>query len=139
VASAILAGLIAGVILLIIPSGSPWSGIIFLAPVVVGRMIPAQAGLPASGVWIIHLAVSLVYGVAISAVAARFRRGKALLAGAFVGAVLYAINFGLVSALWPSLRGNEVAILFAHVLFGLIAAGAYRGLLRRKLPTPESK
>jgi hypothetical protein len=129
--AAVLAGLIAGLILLIVPAGSPWSGMIFLAPVVVGRMIPASTGLPPAAVWPIHLAVSIVYGLIISAVAARFRKAKALLAGAVVGAILYLIDFGIVSALWPSLRANEVGIAFSHIVFGAIAGGAYRGLLKR--------
>jgi hypothetical protein len=45
--------------------------------------------------------------------------------------LLYFLNFGCVSAFWPSLRGNEPAVLFAHVFFSMVAAGAYRGLLRR--------
>jgi hypothetical protein len=129
--AAVLAGLIAGVILLVVPSGSPWSGIIFLAPVVMGRIIPAEAGLAPAVVWLIHLAVSVVYGLLISVAAVRFRQAKAFLAGAVVGAILYLINLGIVSALWPSLRGKEVAVAFAHIVFGLIAAGAYRGLLKR--------
>jgi hypothetical protein len=129
--AAFLAGLIAGLILLIVPSGSPWSGIIFLAPVVVGRIIPAATGLPSPAVWLIHLAVSLIYGFIISAAAARFRKARAILAGAGVGLILYFVNLGIVSALWPSLRGNEVGIAFSHVVFGAIAGGAYRGLLKR--------
>ena len=56
---------------------------------------------------------------------------RPLVFAAITGLVLYAINFGIVSLLWPDARGNEVAIAFAHVVFGLVAAGAYRGLLRR--------
>jgi hypothetical protein len=129
--AAVLAGLIAGVILLIVPSGNPWSGIIFLAPVVVGRIIPPSTGLPPAVVWLIHLAVSIAYGLVISAAAVRFRRARALLAGGVVGLVLYLVNVGIVSALWPSVRGNEVGIAFSHVVFGAIAGGAYRGLLKR--------
>jgi hypothetical protein len=129
--AALLAGLIAGAVLLIVPAGSPWSRISFFSPVVMGRTIPPQAGLPLVSTWLLHLLVSLIYGLIVSLVAMRLRRGLALLAGAITGLVLYAINFGIVSLLWPDARGNEVAIAFAHVVFGLVAAGAYRGLLRR--------
>jgi hypothetical protein len=136
---ALWAGFIAGVILMIVPSGSPWSGIIFFAPVVVGRIIPAGAGLPIAAVWVIHLVVSLVYGVLISLVVNRFHRGKALLAGAICGAILYMINIRVVAVFWPNLKGNELAIAFAHVVFGLIAAGAYRGLLRQPVRVEHTK
>jgi hypothetical protein len=131
--AAILAGLIAGLVLLIVPAGSPWSGMIFLAPVVLGRTIPAAAGVPAVLVWLIHLAVAILYGFVISAVAARFRKAKALLAGAVAGGILYLINLAIISALWPSLHGNEIGIAFSHVVFGAIAGGAYRGLLKRQI------
>ena len=134
--AALWAGFIAAIVLLIVPSGSPWSRIIFLSPLVVGRIIPPSAGLPVPAVWFIHLGLSLVYGILISLVANRFHRGKALLAGAICGAVLYGINVGIVSAFWPGLRGNEVAIAFAHIVFGLIAAGAYRGLLTQRVAAP---
>ena len=50
----------------------------------------------------------------------------------FTHTVAYVINFGVVSLLAPACRGNELAALFTHVVFGLIADGAYRVLLRRK-------
>jgi hypothetical protein len=129
--AALLAGLIAGAVLLLVPAGSPWSRVSSFSPVVMGRLISPQAGLSLVPTWLLHLVISLIYGLIISAVAMRFRRGQALLAGAIIGLILYLINLGLVSAFWPSLRGHEVAIAFAHVVFGLIAAGAYRGLLKR--------
>jgi hypothetical protein len=42
----------------------------------------------------------------------------------------------VVSALWPSLRGAEFSVVVTHVVFGLITAGAYRGLLKRKPEVP---
>jgi len=128
--AAVLAGLVAGLVLLIVPSGSPWSRITFFSPVVMGRTVPAS-DLPLVSTWLIHLFVSVVYGLAISRIAAGFRRGRALLAGAITGLILYGLNLGIVSAFWPDLRGNEVAVAFTHVVFGLISAGAYRGLLKR--------
>src|ERR1041384_1805503 len=129
--AALLAGIIAGVVLLVVPAGSPWSRVSFFSPVIMGRVISPQAGLPLLSTWFLHLGLSVIYGLIISAVATRFRRGQALLAGAIIGLILYLINFAIVSAVWPNSRGNEIAIAFAHIVFGLIAAGAYRGLLKR--------
>jgi len=129
--AAILAGIIAGAVLLIVPSGSPWSGVTFFSPVIMGRTIP-PADLSLVSTWLLHLLLSVGYGLVISRIVASFRRGRALLAGALMGMVLYGVNLGLVSAFWLQLRGNEIAIAFTHIVFGLVAAGAYRGLLKRQ-------
>ena len=78
-------------------------------------------------VWTLHLLVSLVYGLIISRIVATLRRRRAFFTGALV---LYAVNFGAVSTIWPWLRGAEFSAVVTHILFGLIKAGAYRGLLK---------
>jgi hypothetical protein len=130
------AGFIAGVILLIVPHGSPWSSLTFFSPVIMGRTVPGSVEIPLVLVSALHLAVSLVYGLIISRMVATLRRRRAFVTGALAGLVLYAINFGVVSAFWPSLRGGEFAVVVTHVVFGLITAGAYRGLLKRKPEIP---
>jgi hypothetical protein len=130
------AGFIAGVILLIVPRGSPWGSLTFFSPVIMGRTVPATVQIPLLLVWILHLGVSLVYGLIISRLVATLRRRRAFVTGALAGLVLDAVNFGVVSALWPSLRGAEFSVVVTHIVFGLIAAGAYRGLLRRKRDIP---
>jgi len=126
------ASLIAGVILLIVPHGSPWSSLTFFSPVIIGRTVPRTFEMPFFLVCILHLAVSLLYGLIISRIVATLRRRPAFIAGALAGLVLYAINFGVVSAFWPSLHGAEFSVGITHIVFGLITAGAYRGLLKRK-------
>ena len=133
--SAAGAGIIAGVILLLVPRGSPWSALTFFSPVVLGRSLPASLGLPLLLVWIIHLLVSVLYGLIISRIVAGLTQQRAILTGGVAGLVLYVLNLGVVSLAFPALRGNEPGVIFTHVVFGLIAAGAYRGLLKRKLPT----
>jgi hypothetical protein len=132
------AGFIAGAILLIVPHGSPWSSLTFFSPVIMGRTIPGTIEMPLLLVWALHLAVSLFYGLIISRVVATLRRRRAFFTGALAGLVLYAVNFGVVSALWPWLRGAEFSVVVTHIVFGLITAGAYRGLLKRKpdIPVP---
>jgi len=130
------AGFIAGAILLIVPRGSPWGSLTFFSPVIMGRAVPRSIEIPLLVVWMLHLAVSLVYGLIISRTVATLRRRRAFVTGALAGLVLYALNFGVVSALWPSLRGAEFSVVVTHVVFGLITAGAYRGLLKRKPEVP---
>jgi hypothetical protein len=82
-------------------------------------------------IWLIHLGVSVVYGLIISRLIAVLTKSRAVLTGGIIGLALYLLNLLVVSLVWRQLRGNEVSVLFTHVVFGLIAAGAYRGLLKR--------
>jgi len=128
-AQAIAAGLIAGLILLVLPGGSPWSSTTFFSPLVLGRSV---AGISTLEVWMLHLLVSIVYGLLICWAVMGLRQARAILTGGLFGLILYVVNFGVVSTWWPQIRGNEGSVLFTHVVFGLVIAGAYRGLLRRK-------
>jgi Mg/Co/Ni transporter MgtE len=91
--------------------------------------------MPESGVVVLHLVLSVIYGFIISLVVINLHELRAVFIGGIVGLVLYLINFGVVSAWLPGLRGNEVSVIVTHGVFGLITAGAYRGLLRRRVPT----
>jgi hypothetical protein len=131
--AAVGAGLVAGFILLVVPRGSPWSSLTFFSPVIMGRAMPAGLGLPLGLIYLIHIAVSIIYGLLISRVVASLRQERAILTGGLAGLVLYVINFGVFSAVAPAWRGAEVTVVFTHIVFGLICAGAYRGLLRRRV------
>jgi hypothetical protein len=102
-----------------------------------GRALPSALWLPLPVVWLVHLAIAVVYGLIISFFVQKLTRGRAALTGIVVGLGLYLVNLAAVSALCPALRGNESAVLFTHAVFGLIAGASYRGLLRRHAP-PES-
>jgi hypothetical protein len=132
-APAVMAGLIAGVILLIIPHASPWERLTSFTPAIVGRVVPPSWGIPGLGIAALHLAVSVIYGFIISLAVIHVRELRAVLVGGVVGLLLYILNYGIVSLWLPALRGNEVPVIITHAVFGLIAAGAYRGLLRRKV------
>jgi hypothetical protein len=95
-------------------------------------LVPPELGISLFTTYVLHMALSLVYGVIISWVLTSVTRLWAIVVGGFVGLILYLINLGVVAAWFPRGRGNEVSVLIAHVVFGLIAGGAYRGLLRRK-------
>lgn len=131
---AIAAGLIAGVILLFLPHASPWEGLTIYTPTILGRLVPASWGLPVISIVIIHLGLSLIYALIISLAVVNITELRALLVGAIVGLALYGLNYGVVSLWFPAMKGNEVAVIITHFVFGLVAAGAYRGLLRRKVP-----
>jgi hypothetical protein len=138
---AVTAGLIAGVILLVLPHASPWSGVTSFNPAIVGREPPAGWDMPAFAIIFLHLVLSMAYGFIISLYVMHFRELRAVFMGGVAGAVLYLLNFAVVAFFFPLMRGSETAVLLAHIVFGLIAAGVYRGLLRRlpatqDLPSP---
>src|SRR5207248_6421519 len=109
------AGLIPGVILLIVPRGSPWEGLTSYTPAVMGRLVPNSLVSPSLGVIIIHLALAVIYGLIISLCVTRFTQMPAVLMGGGVGLVLYLLNFGVVSLClpeWPG--GHEVSVIVTH-------------------------
>jgi len=130
---ALLAGFIAGALLLVVPRGSPWSAFTFFAPVVMGRIVPDWFGLGLPTIWAIHLGLSLIYGLIISVIVMKLHQERAIFAGAVVGVVLYVLNLVVVSALWPNWQSSQFAVIFTHIVFGLICAAAYRGLLQRRV------
>jgi hypothetical protein len=134
---AVAAGLIAGVVLLIVPHASPWEGLTSFTPAIMGRVVPITWGLGTFMTVVLHLALALIYGIVISFVVMNVHQMRAVLTGGVVGLVLYFLNLGAVSMWFPALRGNEVSVFVTHVVCGLIAAGAYRGLLRRTVAAPS--
>lgn len=141
---AMAAGLIAGVILLVVPHASPWEGLTSFSPAILGRVVPPAWNLGVFLVVILHLALSVIYGLIVSFAVINIREMTAVLVGGVVGLLLYLLNLGAVSLWFPAMRGSEVSVIVTHAVFGLIAAGAYRGLLRRKVaaapqdPSPPS-
>src|SRR2546421_5759452 len=130
-AAALGAGLIPGVLLLLAPRGSPWAGVSFFSSVIMGRAVPAGVVLPLPVICLIHLALAEIYGLIIARCLTNVTQGRAVALGGLFGLVLYGVNLAIVSIGMPAWHGNEIGVLFTHIVFGLIAGGAYRGLLRR--------
>lgn len=136
--SVLAASLIAGCVLMVVPRASPWSGLTFFAPVVMGRVMPDDLMMPILTSKTLHLALSLLYGTVIALVVAKIPRLWAVLTGVAVGFGLYVLNLAVVGAAFPQIRGDEPVVAFAHLFFGGIAGGAYRGLLRRRVTQAPS-
>ena len=136
--AAVKAGLLAGLIVLFVPSGNPWTA--FARPSsahIMGRSVTADQSITlfsaeAIPVYVAHLAASVLYACLLLLVVYRLHTWKALLAGVIGGLVFYAINFVVFRLFAPGLTGGtaEVNVAIAHVLFGGIAAGVIRGFLR---------
>jgi predicted histidine transporter YuiF (NhaC family) len=121
------AGLLIGLLLALFPRGSPWSGMTFFSPTVMGRMVTEPGGsfLYSLGA---HMALSVGYAIIIGLVVDKLRRVKAVVAGGIVGAALFLVNWAVFRFLVTDGTGRESVVLFAHIAFGLITAGAYKGL-----------
>ena len=130
---ALEAGFLAGLVMMIVPRGSPWSALTFFAPVVMGRVIPETAGIPLIITKAMHLILAISYGFIISAIVMRITQMRAIIVGAIIGFALYFANWAVISAAFPELKGDELTVAFTHLVFGGIAAGAYRGLLWRRI------
>ena len=131
--AALGAGLIVGGVFLVVPRGNPWSSFTFFSPLIMGRTVPSSFQVPLFAVWLIHMGVALVYGLIISRIVAGLTQLRAVISGGVIGLLLYLVNLLVISVVLPEMRGNESSVLFAHFVFGLVTAGAYRGLLKRKM------
>ncbi len=134
--SALLAGLMAGLVVWLLSHGTPWFTSGLVSPTLMGRDLksPGTVDSAASALTVVsQVLVSIVYGILIGWVASHFRHLWALAAGGLVGLVLYLVNLGIFQTLLgtPSAE-NEVPVIVTHVVFGLIAAAAYRGLAARR-------
>lgn len=138
VKTGITAGLIAGIIFLILEmlmvplflDGSPWGPPRMIGAIVLGEgVLPPPANFEIGVVLtavILHMILSVIYALIIGAIIRNMSFGMAMLTGAVGGFIIYLINFYLMTGIWPWFANarNWVSI-FAHVVFGLAAAWAY--------------
>ena len=130
--------MIAGIVLLLVPRGSPWARVSFFSAVIMGRPVPIGQMMPLMVVAVLHLGLAEIYALTISWFVSNLTQARAIITGAIIGVALYVVNVGVVSVCLPAWRGNEIAVLFTHAVFGLIAGGAYRGLLQRRQTVSSS-
>jgi hypothetical protein len=81
----------------------------------------------------VHIPLSLIYARVLAAMIDGLDMARSLAAGAAFGAGLYFVNYHVFSSVFPwfvAARGEAAVI--AHLAFGLIAAGVYAGLTRRR-------
>jgi len=121
------AGLLVGLLIALFPRGSPWSGLTFFSPTVMGRSVVEPGGSFQLSLGA-HLALSIGYAIIIGLTVDKLRRVKAVVAGGIVGAVLFLINWAVFRFLVTDSMTRDSVVLFTHVAFGLITAGAYKGL-----------
>jgi hypothetical protein len=140
--NAVLAGIAAGVVATLAQvalwwaASKPLPAILFRDARLTAAMVMGTGALPPPATFdgsvmmiatLIHFALSIAYGLALSVLIARTSTALALLAGAVFGACLYGINmygFTLVFPWFVAARDWITAV--THVVFGVVAAVVYK-------------
>lgn len=132
--TALYAGLIAGALLLIFSGGSPWSS--GGHPTVMGRWMEHPAEVKTSNGFVIavmHMVLAIGYAFLIVPLVHRFTPTVAVLGGAGLGAILYLVDYVVLSRVFGTVFGErELMVFLTHIVYGMLAAGAYKGLAPRK-------
>lgn len=152
--AAAIAGLIAGTLYVVLELltarfvlyQGAWGTVKMVAALMLGRQALASADafswtiVLAAG--IVHFGLSIVLATILAMLIASFRFdssiGMATLAGAVFGVLVYLVNFYVMGRYFnwfDEARGWES--LFAHIMFGVIAADAYANLERREPQAPD--
>jgi hypothetical protein len=113
---------------------SPWAPPRMIAAMVLGQGVlppPADFDLKIMMVaMMVHFPLAVVYGLVLGWIVHRLATGMALLVGAVFGLAIYLINFYPIAAAvfpWFAMARGWVGAA-THILFGMVAAGAYAGL-----------
>lgn len=126
-AAAAKAGLIAGIIFLVMPQGSPWASLTIASGAAMGRPVPGNVALGL----VLQMILALGYTFPIAWATRFVRSWRGILVGGAIGLVLYFVNYGVVRLAWPDFSGSETRVLFTHVVFGMFAAALYKGMTAR--------
>jgi uncharacterized membrane protein YagU involved in acid resistance len=142
--AAVWSGVISGAVFMVLEmmmvpiflGGSMWGPPRMIAAIVLGQEVlppPATFDLGILMVaMVVHFVLSIAFALVLALIAARVGFGAALGLGAAFGLILYLVNFYGFTAIFPwfAMARNWVSVV-AHVLFGLIAAWAYKRLAER--------
>lgn len=82
---------------------------------------------------VIHVALSILYGLVLAPVVHRLGSARAVCAGGVYGLVLYAVNLhGIAPIFFPWFLELQTGLtVFSHIVFGVTLSGSYV-LLRRR-------
>jgi uncharacterized membrane protein YagU involved in acid resistance len=141
----ILAGLIAGVVFLMVEmplmvgvdGAELWGPPRMMAGIVLGEgAVPPPATFDAGIVamaMVVHFGLSVVYGIVLGWAVSYFRLGTATatLLGAAFGLIIYFKNFYGMTEFWPwfSMARGWILIV-SHLVFGAVLGWAYRALAK---------
>ncbi len=149
--AAVYSGLIAGAVFMILEmvmvplflGQSAWGPPRMIAAIVMGKGVlppPATFHLGILTVaMLVHFSLSIIYAVVFDWVTERLGLTATILLGAVFGLLLYLINFYGFTAIFPwfAMARNWVSI-FAHIVFGVNVAVAYKGIERYRARPAEA-
>ena len=143
---ALWAGMIAGLVFMMVEmimvamfqGMSPWAPPCMMAAMALGTSVlppPADFSMKIMMIaMMIHLPLSMIYGLILGWAVHRLQMGAALLAGAAFGLIaVYFVNFYVVAPMafpWFTEARNWISVI-SHVMFGVVLAGAYVAMRRR--------
>ena len=141
--AAIWSGIIAGAVfmmleMVLVPvflGGSPWGPPRMIAAIAMGKAVlpppDSFALVPLMVAMMVHFVLSIVLAVILGLIVGRLGTAAALMAGGVFGLVIYLVNFYGMTAVFPwfAMARNWISI-FAHVMFGVVAALSYKSLLK---------
>jgi hypothetical protein len=147
--AAIWAGLISGVVFLIINMlltkffvGSPWVSVRLVASIIMGgRALPPPASFDLDiflTALAVHIPLSIAFASIIAVILHRWGLLVGIVGGAIFGLALYAINFYTLTFFFPwffPMRSWILAV--SHLIFGACAGGIYEGLEVEKFVPAE--
>ena len=137
---ALQAGLIVGAIMFLLTRGIPWIGSGAIDPAVMGREVsPGTEATPMFffGVMVLHFLVAAVYALIIAPIVHGFRPFVAGMVGAVVGLVLYFISYAIAGMVMETAGTQREWASFAiHIIFGIVCAETYKGMVRRRRDVP---
>jgi hypothetical protein len=139
--AAVIAGLIAGAIFLpllmigraYLTGGSIWIMPRYIAAIVLGTDVLPPPPTFDAGIFVValllHFALSLIFALVLAAIIHEWELVVGIVVGALFGVALYAINYYTFSRFFPWFYPARSWVdLLAHVIFGMVAGGAYEAL-----------
>ena len=144
--AAIGAGVIAGVVFMMVEmlmvitvmGQSPWGPPRMMAAMILGRdVLPPSASFDGGimmTAMMIHLPLSIAYGLMLGWIAHRLTGINVFSVGALFGVAIYLINFYLIApVMFPWFTQAQHWVSFtSHLIYGAVLGGAYAGMRHHK-------
>ena len=117
----------------VVIGGGPMDVVRLISSIAMGERVVEPGGISAlifAAAILVHLPLSLIFARVVCVAVHPWPPGRAIMAGAAVGALLYALNFHAFGGIFPwmaPLRNGMT--LFIHAAFGAIVAYLYKELL----------
>jgi hypothetical protein len=136
--AAVIAGLIAGAIFLLVlmvayplaTGGTPWTVFRFIGAIVLGETVlppptTFDAGVVVTAV-LLHFILSVIYTLVLAFIVHRWGILISVIGGVLFGLALYLINFFTFTMLFPWFYPARAwPFSLVHILFGAVAGGVY--------------